>query len=244
MKYLTAYQDKQSKLRAAMLELWPDANSTNLPSYQSIVSSDHPYIEASIQELIRIALTAPSWHRRTTQDVVVLGHRIPAGTDVFGAPSIQSLDDMDDFVINPALRSASSKPRHSGKWSRESKGLYQPERWLDAKGDFDAYAGPMLPFGAGPRGCFGMMNALPLPLSFPSRTLGASEKLPLCGVCETMLTCGIGQRLARIELRMMIIMLVLSFEFRPIPEEYASFRAEEVINRGPHVTYIRPILRT
>ena len=53
-----------------------------------------------------------------------------------------------------------------------------------------------------------------------------------------------GQRLARLELRMMIIMLVLSFEFTPIPDVYASFRAEEVINRGPHITYIRPRLRT
>ena len=155
MKYLTANQDKQSKLRAALLEIWPDANAYNLPSYQTIVSSEHPYAEASIQELIRIALTAPSWHRRTTQDVVVLGHRIPAGIDVFGAPSIQSLDDMDDFDIKPQLRSPTSKPRASGKWLRATKGLYQPERWLDVNGNYDAYAGPMLPFGAGPRGCFG-----------------------------------------------------------------------------------------
>lgn len=43
---------------------------------------------------------------------------------------------------------------------------------------------------------------------------------------------------------MMIIMLVLGFEFHAIPEQYSSFRAEEVINRGPHVTYVRPIIRT
>ncbi|KAI1412826.1 cytochrome P450 [Hypoxylon sp. FL1857] len=206
MKYLTANQDKQSKLREALLEIWPNANAHNLPSYQEIIASEHPYVEASIQELIRIALTAPSWTRRTTQDVIVLGHRIPAGIDVFGAPSVQSIEDMDDFVIDPTIRSATSKQREAGKWDRATKGLYQPERWLDENGKYDAYAGPMLPFGAGPRGCF-------------------------------------GQRLARMELRMMIIMLVLSFEFNPIPEEYSSFRPEEVINRGPHITYIRPVLR-
>ena len=43
---------------------------------------------------------------------------------------------------------------------------------------------------------------------------------------------------------MMIIMLVLSFEFIPIPDAYASFRAEEVMNRGPHIAYIKPLLRT
>ena len=46
------------------------------------------------------------------------------------------------------------------------------------------------------------------------------------------------------ELRIMIILLVLSFEFESVPEVYTSFKAEEVINRGPHITYIRPVLRT
>ncbi|KAM7214800.1 Cytochrome P450 [Rhypophila decipiens] len=208
VKYLTAYPDKQTKLREALLELWPGANANNLPSHESIIAKEHPYVEASIQELIRIALTAPSWTRRTTQDVVVLGHRIPAGIDVFGAPSVQSIEDMDDFQIDPKLRSATSRQRETGSgWERSTKGLYMPERWLDKDGKYDAYAGPMLPFGAGPRGCF-------------------------------------GQRLARMELRIMIILLVLSFEFRDVPQQYTSFRADEVINRGPHITYVRPVLRT
>lgn len=155
MKYLTANQDKQEKLRDALLEIWPQATAKNLPSYQEIINATHPYVEASIQELIRIALTAPSWHRRTTQDVVVLGHHIPAGTDVFGAPSVESIEDTDPFPIDPTLRSTSSRPRFSGSWVRETKGEYQPERWLDGEGQYDAYAGPMMPFGAGPRGCFG-----------------------------------------------------------------------------------------
>ncbi|RAL09578.1 cytochrome P450 [Aspergillus homomorphus CBS 101889] len=202
LKYLTAYQDQQNKLREALLELFPGANANNLPSHEEMVNSEHPFVEASIQELIRIALTAPSWTRRTTREVTVLGYRIPPGIDIFGAPSVQSLEDMDDFEIDPQLRSPSSRPRTTGKWDRTTKGVYQPERWIDAQGNYDAYAGPMLPFGAGPRGCF-----------------------------------------ARLELRMMIIMLVLSFEFKPIPDRYASFRAEEVINRGPAITYIRPVLR-
>ncbi|KAL2167891.1 hypothetical protein VTG60DRAFT_678 [Thermothelomyces hinnuleus] len=133
MKYLTACQDKQAKLREALLELWPGANANNLPSCKEIISAEHPYVEASIQELIRIALTAPSWARTTTQEVVVLGHRIPPGVDVAGAISVQSLeDDLDDFEIDPTLRSSSSRPRFSGKWQRGTKGLYQPERssWL------------------------------------------------------------------------------------------------------------------
>ena len=157
MKYLTDNKDKQSKLRAALLGLWPGANAYNLPSYQVIVSSEHSYVEASIQELISIALTAPSWHRRTTQDVVVLGYRMPVGIDVFGAPSIRSLDDIDDLNIKPELRFPTSRPRTSGRWLRAATGLYQPEWWLNTNGNYDSYAGLMLPFGAGPRGCFGTM---------------------------------------------------------------------------------------
>jgi hypothetical protein len=157
MKYLTANQEKQTLLRNALLDLFPGANAHNLPSYKDIVAAEHPYVEASIQELIRIALTAPSWTRRSTQEVMVLGHRIPPGIDVFGAPSVQSLEDMEEFEIDPKLRSPSSRPRTTGKWLRETKGLYQPERWIDKEGNYDAYAGPMLPFGAGPRGCFGTL---------------------------------------------------------------------------------------
>ena len=165
MKYLTAYQDKQTKLRAALLEIWPNANAYNLPSYQEIVASEHPYVEASIQELLRVALTGSSWTRRTTRDVVVLGCKIPAGIDLFGAQSIQVFEDMDDFAIDPKLRSPTSRPRESGPWKRASKLVYQPERWLDADGNYDAYAGPMLAFGAGPRGCFGIVAHLSRRLS-------------------------------------------------------------------------------
>ncbi|OTB00233.1 hypothetical protein M426DRAFT_268158 [Hypoxylon sp. CI-4A] len=208
LKYLIANQDKQNKFRAALLEVWPKANAHNLPSHQEIIAAEHPYIDASIQELIRISLTTPSWTRRTTQDVTLLGHHIPAGIDIFGAPSVQSREDMEDFIIDPKIRSATSRQRETGKWDRATKGSYQPERWLDKDGKYDAYAGPMLSFGAGPRGCFA------------------------------------GQRLARLELRIMIVMLVLCFDFKPIPDEYASFRPEEIINRGPRITYIRPVLRT
>lgn len=154
MEYLTANQDKQVKLREPLLDLWPGANAQNLPSYQAIVSAEHPYVEATIQQLFRISLTAPSGHRRTMQDVVALGHRIPRDIDVFGAHSFDSYEEMDDVNISPELCSPNSRSR-TGKWDREAKEIFLPARWLDRNGSFNAYAGSMLPFGAGPRGCFG-----------------------------------------------------------------------------------------
>ncbi|KAI9367040.1 hypothetical protein BJX61DRAFT_530282 [Aspergillus egyptiacus] len=60
MEYLTAYQDTQTKLREGFLELSPGANANNLLSYRDIVTVEHPFVGASMQELIRIARTAPS----------------------------------------------------------------------------------------------------------------------------------------------------------------------------------------
>ncbi|RAL08909.1 uncharacterized protein BO97DRAFT_428009 [Aspergillus homomorphus CBS 101889] len=77
MKYVTAYQDRQIQLREALLELFPGANANNMPSHEEIVNSKPPCVEARIQKLTRIALSAPSWTRRTTYEMMVLGYRIP-----------------------------------------------------------------------------------------------------------------------------------------------------------------------
>lgn len=163
LKFLTANPSAQARLRAALLEIFPGAHAHNLPPYATIVATEHPYVEASIQELIRISLTTPSMTRRTTCDTTILGHRIPAGTDVFGAPSVESLEDMDPFPIDDTTRSPSSKSRTLGQWDRATKGEYRPERWIDSNGQYQPYAGPMLPFGAGTRGCFGEFPAMRLP---------------------------------------------------------------------------------
>ncbi|KAM7202687.1 Cytochrome P450 [Rhypophila sp. PSN 637] len=166
VKYLTAKPDKQTKPREAK------------PCFSC----------GAAPKRITFRRMSPSSQKSTHAPH---GHRIPAGIDVFAAPSVQSIEDMEDFQIDPKLRSATSRQRETGNGcERSTKGLYMPDRRLDEDGKYDAYAGPMLPFGAGPRGCF-------------------------------------GQRLARMELNIVITLLALNFEFRAVPEEYTSFRADE-----------------
>jgi hypothetical protein len=52
-------------------------------------------------------------------------------------------------------------------------------------------------------------------------------------------TSRIGRRLAEMELRIMIVLLILSVEFLPLPEEYRSFAAIEKVFREPKYPYAR-----
>jgi cytochrome P450 len=100
--------------------------------------------------------------RVATADTSILGHHIPAGTDVFFpicGPSFLT----PPMQIDERLRSASSRESKTkyGVWDNSSVGSFLPERWLtqDERGreTFDPRAGPTLAFGAGPRGCFGKL---------------------------------------------------------------------------------------
>ncbi|KAI9367041.1 hypothetical protein BJX61DRAFT_530283 [Aspergillus egyptiacus] len=58
---------------------------------------------------------------------------------------------MEEFDIPPHRRRLDHKAPENGSESPKAS-IYLPERWLDLEGNHDGYAGPMLPFGAGPRG--------------------------------------------------------------------------------------------
>jgi hypothetical protein len=72
-------------------------------------------------------------------------------------PSIKSAP----LTIDENLRSASCRDAkdRTGMWDVTDIGLFMPERWLaqteNGEATFDPRAGPNLPFGLRPRGCFG-----------------------------------------------------------------------------------------
>jgi hypothetical protein len=48
-----------------------------------------------------------------------------------------------------------------------------------------------------------------------------------------------GRKLAMMELRIMVVLLVLSFEFLPLPEEYQSMAATEKVFREPKFPFAK-----
>lgn len=76
------------------------------------------------------------------------------------ASTVSSVADSDDDEAVKWDRAQASvrhetASRKVGYW-RAGTGLeFDPSRWLDQDGNFDANSGPSLPFSAGQRGCFG-----------------------------------------------------------------------------------------
>lgn len=208
MKFLSADQNVQGLLRKSLRHAFPDAaRETRNPTVDEILKSHVPYLDATIEEINRHSQMVGMTLRRTLVDTVILGHKIPKGTDVClalsGPNTLSAPFPVSDDVRSPSSRDA----KHQyGTWNLDDIADFKPERWLksDEKGEeiFDPMAGPSMPFSAGPRGCF-------------------------------------GRRLAYIQLRIVLVMVIWNFELLPIEGELASFKAEEKITRAPTCCYLR-----
>lgn len=182
------------------------------PSIQEITETPIPYLDAMMEEILRIAGTVPAVDRQALCDTTLLGHHIPKGTIVFclgmGPDLISPGFKVDEKLRSESSRSAKEHGRDRS-WNPEDIGLFRPERWLvpGAPGgkheyEFDASAGPQLAFGLGTRGCF-------------------------------------GKRLAYLEFRTLLTMLVWNFELQKCPEELSGYTATAVITHKPRQCYVR-----
>ena len=176
--------------------------------------------------------------RDATCDTEILGHHIPKGTTVFclsNGPSFNSAP----LTVDEKLRSESSRDAkdRTGAWDVTDIGLFIPERWLtqdeDGETIFDLRAGPNIPFGLGPRGCFGKLR------------LGFFTVLLACchGVCmyryKLITHCAPGRKLAEMELRLLIVLLVWTFDFQPTPAELSGYGAMDKVTHQPQQCFVR-----
>lgn len=158
LKFLADDQQAQQTLRQALRDEFTSPLTTNdSPTAKKISSSRIPYLDATIEEILRCANTINSIVRIATVDTQVLGHQIPKGTDVFvmiNGPCFKS----PPLEVNESSRNSSIKDG-TGAWDVADISLFKPERWLvrhdSGKLEFNSKAGPNLQFGLGPRGCFG-----------------------------------------------------------------------------------------
>ena len=162
LKFLTNNQGLQKKLREAIHAAHPDALAENrIPTDKEITKASIPFLDAFIEETLRMASSVFGVDRQNSEDTTVLGHHIPKGTMFFIVNKGPSFTK-PPFQIDESTRSETSqkaaKERGIPEWNAEDVGIFKPERWLvekDGELAFDATAGPDMPFGAGIRGCFG-----------------------------------------------------------------------------------------
>ena len=99
-------------------------------------AGDLPAVERVLREGLRLYPPAHTIPRRTTRDVDLLGHQVPADTQTHLA--LHSVHRDGRFYDDPDA--------------------FRPERWRDASPESKGYA--YVPFGAGPRTCIGRRFAL------------------------------------------------------------------------------------
>lgn len=213
LKLISDHQHVQQKLRDAVkTALAAAVAESRLPTAEEITRTSIPYLDASIEESLRLGTPTPLVAREAMEDTVLLGHRIPKGTALLISsvgPSFRSAPaDVDD-----AARSETSRTKHwGGAWDPEDMEDFRPERWLreaeeeEEEGGrrrvtFDPQAGPFLTFSLGPRGCF-------------------------------------GRKLAYLEMRLVLTLLLWKFQFRKLGGELASYKTEEAVTVMPANCYV------
>ncbi|KAH7028869.1 cytochrome P450 [Microdochium trichocladiopsis] len=210
IKWLGVNQPAQKKLRQVLSEAFPDHHRDHRqPSAAELIKTPLPYLEAYIQECLRLDAPVPLTQREATVDTEILGYKIPKGTEIFMLASGPGFQLPEIPVGDDLRREASRGPNHHpyGQWDHDNMDDFHPERWLKADDEsgkeyFDPYAGPMMSFGFGPRGCF-------------------------------------GRRLALLETRIVVALLVWNFEFHPVDGVLASREIADAITTSPVYCYAR-----
>ncbi|EMT74057.1 Cytochrome P450 3A14 [Fusarium odoratissimum] len=161
VRYIADAPQAQRKLRSLLQNAFSTALAEHRqPTIDEITSASISYLDAVIEETLRLSAVLPIVSREAMVDTTILGHAIPKGTSVFftlNGPSLMK----PAIEIPEDIRSESSQGTKSryGKWRAEDVEQFIPERWIDVddKGveTYNAMKGPFLTFGSGPRGCYG-----------------------------------------------------------------------------------------
>ncbi|KAK5122321.1 hypothetical protein LTR85_004232 [Meristemomyces frigidus] len=225
LKLLTKHEAAQQKVRSVLQAEFQRAREAGEnPTVEEIAKSNIPYLDATLEEIHRCGGTISSNIRTALVDADILGHRVPKGTDVFmissGPGYVDSPLPVDE---NQRSKSSQESKDKNGDWEASDIGAFMPERWLvrDERGAFvfDPRAGPALPFGGGPRGCFGMYAVFKLR--------------------EVKLTDCTGRKLASLELKIIMTLIIWDFELLPTPPALSSFAGQDKITHVPQQCYLR-----
>ena len=166
VKYLGENQESQKKLQGILCRAYPEALARReQPALRDILKTPIPYLDAFIEEVLRISDPTMAVSKETLCDMDILGHFVPKGTTILFCLSGPTFQQRGIPVIESTRSQSSQKHRSDrlGDWSESNfpGDEFWPERWLRPSGDerggdvFDSQAGPFLAFSSGTRGCWG-----------------------------------------------------------------------------------------
>lgn len=191
VKYLAKNQDAQSKLRQALRLAYPEAHEQQRePVLEEIIKTQVPFLDAVIEETLRMCSPAASVMKEALCDMTVLGHVVPKGTPIMfmltGPTFTESGAGVEETKRSETSQKQSNESVDDWAQTQFPPEEFHAERWLkpDESGEekFNNKAGPFMSFSNGPRGCW-------------------------------------GKRLAYLELKLIVTMLVWDLEFLKLPTE-------------------------
>lgn len=212
IKMLADNPHEQAKLRKVLQDAFPQALAERrLLTNDEIHDTNIPYLDAAIEELLRCSPTLTINSRTAMKDTIVLGHHIPKGTLVLLTGTNMHGTHLPPYPIEESQRSESSRnARIQGKAS----GVWNE----DDMGEFK-----------------------------PSRWLkddGEGRQVfdsmagPSLGFGLGIRGC-YGRRLAYIEMRSLIVLIVWRFVLEKCPEEVAGYEAVDGITRRPKKCFVK-----
>lgn len=213
LSYLSADQRSQSELRNALQQAHAQAKAERRPpSLVEIIQTRVPYLDAVVEEVLRLSYPLGMCLREVQVDTQILGARVPKGTTVAflsNGPSILAPPiSYDESRSSEWVRSR--KAKHCFKEGYDFAS-FVPERWLrtmtseDGKEEvvFDSQAFPIQAFGSGPRGCF-------------------------------------GRKMSYLEMKIFFTLVIWTFELLPLPDHVSTPKAVSSLTRNPDRVFIKP----
>lgn len=210
VKYLAQYQEPQTVLRLRLREAYVAATAAQRnPTLEEIVKTQVPYLDAVLEESNRLALLFNGTLRSTSVDTTLFGYHIPRGTNVF-------LMNNGPGYLLPPLPIDEVRRSESSRTSKPIAREWEP----DAK-DMQAFR--------------------------PERWLVQDEngKEAFDSQAGPSLAFGLGprgcfgRRLAYLQLRIAIAMMIWNFHLLETPAGVSSWAATAQLTRRPRQCYVR-----
>ncbi|KAI1394360.1 cytochrome P450 [Hypoxylon trugodes] len=179
------------------------------PSVNDILGTNIPYLDGACEEAFRLAGTAKANLRQALVDTTILGYRIPKGAEIIMNYHI----NYSPFSVDESTRTSSSQAAAT----KLGDGLLG-----NAGRDIGRFE-PRRWLVKDEKTGRETFNAYALPsLAFGGGTRGC-----------------FGRKLAMMELRIIVVLLILSFEFQELPEGLKTMGAREKIFREVEKPYAR-----
>lgn len=218
IKHFGSYPDVQKKLRTHLREAHAIALAEGRnPTGEEMNKAQIPYLDAFLEEVVRLNTSASAVLKEALDDMQILGHHIPKGTQLLiplWGPSInQPAIPVPEEIRSPTAQQHLDDMPSDWSYSKYPPPEFHPERWLRRSDDeqdssdsgklvFNNKAGPGMTFSLGPRECW-------------------------------------GKKLAYLQLRLLTTLMVWNFEFLPLPQELENWDIEDILNAKPKVCLVR-----